>query len=119
MSGRPLSTKGVGSSGESLATKGLIDGSETSAVIPIVPPALGLVPPKNLWLETPAASRFLNSDASVIVTVPTAINTCLIAAENITDNLRAQQPSDLELPSLYKRAFLVAYETDEIALVRR
>lgn len=117
MSGRSLSTKGVGSSGESLVTKGLIDSGEASAVVPIAPP--DLVPPKNLWLETPAVSRFLNSDASVIVTVPTAINTCLIAAENITDNLRAQQPSDLELPSLYKRAFLVAYETDEIALVRR
>ncbi len=61
----------------------------------------------------------LIGEAQVIVTVPTAINTCLIAAENITDNLRAQQASDLELPSLYKRAFLVAYETDEIALVRR
>jgi hypothetical protein len=58
-------------------------------------------------------------DVPALVTIPTAINTCLIAAENITDNLRAQQPSDLELPSLYKRAFLVAYVTDEIALVRR
>ena len=59
------------------------------------------------------------SNVRVVVTIPTAINTCLIAAENITDNLRAQQPSDLELPSLYKRAFLVAYVTDEIVLVRR
>lgn len=66
-----------------------------------------------------AASASFAVDARVIVTIPTAINTCLIATENITDNLRAQQPSDLELPSLYKRAFLVAYVTDEIALVRR
>lgn len=117
MSGKSLSTKGLGSSSESLVTKGLIDGSETSVVVPIVIPAL--VPPKNLLLESLSVSRFLNSDVSVIVTIPTAINTCLIAAENITDNLRAQQSSDLELPSLYKRAFLVAYETDEIALVRR
>lgn len=64
-------------------------------------------------------SRVQLQDAAVLVVIPTAINTCLIAAENITDNLRAQRSSDLELPSLYKRAFLVAYETDEIALVRR
>lgn len=73
--------------------------------------------PPSLAIKAPAPS--LVEDAQVIVTIPTAINTCLIAAENITDNLRAQQSSDLELPSLYKRAFLVAYETDEIALVRR
>lgn len=73
--------------------------------------------PPGLTAKDP--SRVQLQDATVLVAVPTAINTCLIAAENITDNLRAQQSSDLELPSLYKRAFLVAYVTDEIALVRR
>lgn len=79
------------------------------------------VPPLRLppGLVADADASFLVDDARVIVAIPTAINTCLIAAENITDNLRAQQASDLELPSLYKRAFLVAYETDEIALVRK
>lgn len=100
-------------SGVSLATKGLVS-PEEAVTQPIVLP-LDLPPD----LATSALIASTLSDASVIVTIPTAINTCLIAAENITDNLRAQQPSDLELPSLYKRAFLVAYETDEIALVRR
>jgi hypothetical protein len=118
VSGRLISTKGVGSAGDSLATKGLLD-REASSVVPVVIPIADLVPPKNLWLETSAAFRLSDSDASVIVVIPTAINTCLIAAENITDNLRAKQASDLELPSLYKRAFLVAYETDETALVRK
>lgn len=61
----------------------------------------------------------LPPQVDAIVVIPTAINVCLVAAENITANLRARQASDLELPSLYKRAFLVAYETDEVALVRR
>lgn len=100
-----------------MSTKGLVDGP--AAAVPIVIPIPDLVPSKNLWLETPTAFRLADSDVSVIVVVPTAINTCLIAAENIADNLRARQSSNLELPSLYKRAFLVAYETDEIALVRR
>lgn len=75
--------------------------------------------PPGLAVSASASVATATTEARVIVTIPTAINTCLIAAENITDNLRAQQPSDLELPSLYKRAFFVAYVTDEIALVRR
>lgn len=81
------------------------------------PPVAPLRLPPNFGVKTD--TPFLVNDARVVVLIPTAINTCLIAAENITDNLRAQQASDLELPSLYKRAFLVAYETDEIALVRK
>lgn len=100
-------------SGVSLSTKGLVspDGGAAEPVVtaPDLPPGLA----------TSATAATTLANARVIVTIPTAINTCLIAAENITDNLRAQQASDLELPSLYKRAFLVAYETDEIALVRR
>lgn len=90
-------------------------GPEGSAHSLILPVQTGIM----LSNRSVDVSVSLPSDVRVIVTIPTAINTCLIAAENITDNLRAQQPSDLELPSLYKRAFLVAYETDEIALVRK
>lgn len=115
MSGGSLAKKGVGSSGVGLATKGLVEGGE-GAVVPAVLAPAPLLPP-GFDVRTFVASRL--SDASVIVVVPTAINVCLIAAENITDNLRARQASDLELPSLYKRAFLVAYETDEVAIVRK
>lgn len=58
------------------------------------------------------------SNAQVVVFVPTAINVCLAVAENIVANLRKRQAGDLALPSLYKRAYLVAYETDEVAVVR-
>lgn len=86
-------------------------------LIPVGPPPPTLRLPPGLNVRSPAP--FLVNDARVIVMVPTAINTCLAVAENITDNLRAQQSSNLELPSLYKRAYLVAYETDEIALIRK
>lgn len=99
-------------SGVGLVTKGLV-ASEAAAneatTVTSLPPGFA----------TQAGFPTAQSGAYIVVTIPTAINTCLIAAENITDNLRAQQASDLELPSLYKRAFLIAYETDEIALVRR
>jgi hypothetical protein len=99
-------------SGSSLVTKGLVvPGAPASG-----PSEISILP-SGFAVRT--AFSTIQSGARVTVVVPTAINTCLIAAENITDNLRAQQASDLELPSLYKRAFLVAYETDEIALVRR
>lgn len=100
-------------SGVSLSTKGLVSPEAVVTQSTVLPLDL----PPGLATSTTAATAL--SDARVVVTIPTAINTCLIAAENITDNLRAQQMSDLELPSLYKRAFLVTYETDEIALVRR
>jgi hypothetical protein len=100
-------------SGVGLATKGLI-APEAAANEPSV-----VTSPPPPGFATQSASPTVQSDAYVVVVIPTAINTCLIAAENITDNLRAQQASDLQLPSLYKRAFLIAYETDEIALVRK
>lgn len=100
-------------SGGSLTTKGLVSGGG-SAPAPAddgvsFPPGYGLAP----------ATPTLEVDAQVVLTMPTAINVCAMAAENITENLRAQQPSDLVLPSLYKRAYLIAHETDEIALVRQ
>jgi len=86
-----------------------------------VPPTPGPVPLLDLppGLSTRSSSPFVINGARVIVMVPTAINTCLAAAENITENLRVRQPASLTLPSLYKRAYLIAYETDEIALVRK
>lgn len=102
------------SNGGSLATKGLVSGGSGSSPTPVVP--TGQLPP---GFGTSPSAPVLSHDAYVFVTIPTAINVCLLASENITDNLRAQQASDLVLPSLYKRAYLVAYETDEIALVRQ
>lgn len=97
-------------SGSSLTTKGLVSGGGTSpAPAQTLPPA----PPGPLPLETATPSN------DVTIIVPTAINFVLMVAENITENLRAQQSSDLTLPSLYKRAFLVVNETDEIAIVRQ
>lgn len=54
----------------------------------------------------------------VFLVIPTAYNICLLAAENITNNLRIQRSSDLGLPSMYRRAYLVAYETDEVAVAK-
>jgi len=99
-------------SGGSLVTKGLVSGGgfvAVNTVPPSPPPGFGVNP------STP----LLQHDAYVLVAIPTAMNVCLMASENISDNLRAQQSADLELPSMYKRAYLIAYETDEIALVRQ
>lgn len=64
-------------------------------------------------------SLMASNAPDVTVIIPTAINVVLLAADNITANLRAGQSTSLSLPSLYKRAFLVAYETDEIAIVKQ
>lgn len=61
----------------------------------------------------------VDADAQVDVVIPTAINIVLMVNENLIDNLRKAQASDLVLPSLYKRAYLVVNETDEIAVVRQ
>lgn len=55
---------------------------------------------------------------AVMIVVPTAPNVCLMAAQNITQNLLVRQPANLTLPSLYKRAYFIAYETDEVAVVK-
>ena len=54
----------------------------------------------------------------VTIIIPTATNFVLMAVENIVANLRVQQSANLSLPSLYKRAYLVAYQTDEVAVVK-
>jgi hypothetical protein len=58
-------------------------------------------------------------DAKVTLIIPTAINMVLVANENIVYNLRKQQASDLQLLSIYKRAFLITNETDEIITIRQ
>lgn len=101
------------SDGTGLATKGLISGGDGGGAVVVTTPSL---PP---GFGTSPSVAVLQHDAYVLIVIPTAINTCLMASENLSDNLRAQQPSDLNLPSMYKRAYLIAYETDEIALVRQ
>ncbi len=58
------------------------------------------------------------AETPTIIVVPTATNTVLMVAENINANLRVQQAASLTLPSLYKRAYLIANETDETAVIR-
>jgi hypothetical protein len=53
-----------------------------------------------------------------MIVVPTATNIVLMASENIVQNLMLRQAASLALPSLYKRAYLIAYETDEIAVIK-
>jgi hypothetical protein len=60
----------------------------------------------------------VRDDVTVLLLVPTAINTVLLVSENISDNLRLSKASNLELPSLYRRAFLVVGETDEVGILR-
>ncbi len=63
-------------------------------------------------------SASVRDDVSVLILVPTAINVALLVSENISDNLRLSKASNLELPSLYRRAFLVVGETDEVGILR-
>lgn len=97
------------SNGTSLVTKGLIGGGGGST--PTEEPTLDAPPSEPVQLES-------SPQGSVMIVVPTAVNVALMAAENITDNLRKRQPASLALPSLYKRAYLVAHETDEIAVIK-
>lgn len=99
-------------SGSSLITKGLVSDAGTQGST-----ALSVLLPSDLGVNQ--ATSDVQQDASVLVIIPTAINVCLMVVENITDNLRAQQVSDIVLPSLYKRAYLMVYETDEVALIRQ
>lgn len=98
------------SNGGSLSTKGLVSGG--GAVAPTVDTTLSPPPPSPLQLESATPT------GTVMIVVPTAINVVLMAAENIVSNLRVRQAANLVLPSLYKRAYLIAYETDEIAVVK-
>jgi hypothetical protein len=106
MSGFGLTTKGLVEEtvrGFGLSTKGLIPQGHSPA--PPAPPTP--TPP-------PAAQV---TKYPVVIVVPTAPNVLLMVAQNIAANLRASQAANLVLPSLYKRAYLMANETDEIAVV--
>lgn len=95
-------------SGVGLTTKGLVGGGSSF----VVPTADAAPIPDGLTFDTSEPRN------EIMVVIPTAINVVLMAAENIVDNLRVRQPASLTLPSLYKRAYLITRETDEIALVK-
>lgn len=59
------------------------------------------------------------SDTVVDIIVPTATNIVLMVSENVSQNLLKQQDASVALPSLYKRAYLIVNETDEIAILRQ
>lgn len=48
--------------------------------------------------------------------MPTPINVLNAVHKNIVDNLRRGRAADLELPSLYRLAFAVHYNTGEMLL---
>jgi hypothetical protein len=103
--GGPLGSKGVATGrGVTVSTKGMI--SRFAA------PAGPAPSPTGDPLTLPI------THLPIRIVIPTAINTALMAMENIIDNMRVQQSSSLDLPSMYKRAYLIAYETDEIAVVK-
>lgn len=99
-------------SGAHLTTKGLIGGGTGAAPTPVPVPALPAPPSEPARLEASPPR------GAVAIVVPTAINVVLMASENIVDNVKGRNAASLSLPSLYKRAYLIAYETDEIALVK-
>lgn len=53
-----------------------------------------------------------------LMVMPTAVNMLNLINENIVANLRRRQNSDLALPSLYRLAYMVYYNTGEFLLVR-
>jgi hypothetical protein len=113
--GSALTTKGLTGSmdlgGGLLATKGLIG---SAAGNPGPPPSPPPVPTASLGSTGAPLVQI-----PIVIVIPTATNVALIASQNITDNLRQGRSANLTLPSLYKRAYLVAHQTDEIALARR
>ena len=56
---------------------------------------------------------------NVTIVLPTGVDTLLLAAENITVNLRQRLVSNLELPSLYRRAYQIVNETAESGVVQQ
>ena len=79
------------------------------------PGAVGEAPPPVPGTPDPLALPY--TGGPVQITIPTAINMVLLVAENIMTNMRVREASSLALPSLYKRAYLIAHETDELATV--
>ena len=48
--------------------------------------------------------------------MPTPLNILSVVHENVVDNLRRGRRSDLQLPSLYRLAFAVHYNTGEMLI---
>lgn len=59
------------------------------------------------------------SNVQIEIIIPTSVNVVLLVSENISANLRLQQASNLELPSLYQRALMVVQEAGEIGIARQ
>jgi hypothetical protein len=59
----------------------------------------------------------VDTDAQVVTLIPSAINMVLMVNDNVVSNLRRGLTTDLSLPSLYRKAFLVVNETDEISAI--
>ncbi len=95
-----------------LVTKGLISGGSGAVPTPIPEQPLPPTPPPPLPVPTGVPT------GTVMVMMPSAPNICMMVAENITTNLRRRQAADLVLPSLYKRAYLITSELDEIAVTK-
>lgn len=53
-------------------------------------------------------------EVKITAVIPTAINTLAVVHQNVVTNLKRAEVSDVELPSMYKRAFMITYETGEI-----
>jgi hypothetical protein len=60
-----------------------------------------------------------NPDAVIDIIIPTAVNTVLMVNDNIITNMRKGLASDIVMPSIYKRAYMIVNETDEVAIVRQ
>jgi len=54
---------------------------------------------------------------NIKIVLPTGVDMILLAHENITANLLRDRTSDLQLPSLYRRAYMIVNETSEVAIV--
>jgi len=49
--------------------------------------------------------------------IPSPENLLELANTNIMENLRRRQSANLDLPSLYRRAFMVVYNTNELPVI--
>ena len=50
--------------------------------------------------------------------VPTAVNIVNLVSQNIADNMRRRQDSEIELLSLYRLAYTIHYNTGELLVTR-
>jgi hypothetical protein len=88
--------------------------AQTQPVYPT--PAPAYTPPPTAGAGGPYLNRDVRSLSTTQIIPPTGQDIIALVATNVTANLLAQQDSQLTLPSGYKLAYLVAHETDEIAV---